>query len=112
MTLARWLDRVAPAAARSLREGLEETLTVASLRLPPKLARSLTSTNIIESPSERVRSITRRITRWSRDMRIRWSVTALTEAEQRFIRISGADSVDKLITALDRLRPSTQRKSA
>ena len=111
-TLARWLDRVAPAAARSLREGLEETLTVASLRLPAKLARSLTSTNLVESPFERVRSITRRITRWSGDMRIRWSVTALLEAEQRFIRISGANCTDKLTAALDRLAPSTQRRSA
>ena len=112
MTLARWLDRVAPAAARSLREGLEETLTVSSLRLPAKLARSLTSTNVVESPFERVRSVTRRITRWSGDMRIRWSVTALLEAEQRFIRISGADCVDKLTAALDRLALSTQRRSA
>jgi putative transposase len=112
MNLARWLDRVAPAAARSLREGLEETLTVASLKLPAKLARCLCSTNIIESPFDRVRSITRRITRWTGQMRIRWCVTALVEAEQRFIRISGADSADKLTTALDALRHSSELKTA
>lgn len=39
LTTARWLDRVAPAAG-SLREGLEETLTVASLRLPATLVRA------------------------------------------------------------------------
>jgi|SRR5438105_4655054 len=103
LTIARWLDRVAPAAARSLREGLEETLTVLHLRLPSKLRRFLTSTNMIESPFTRVRSITRRVTRWSGDMRIRWCVTALIEAEQRFIRISGSDLIRHLTTALDRL---------
>jgi len=102
--IARWLDRVAPAAAHSLREGLDETLTITKLNLPAKLARGLVTTNLIESPFERIRSITRRIPRWSGEMRLRWCVTALLEAEGRFIRISGASHIDKLAAALDRHR--------
>ena len=111
-TLAKWLDRVAPAAARSLREGLDETLTVAALRLPPRLARALFTTNLIESPFDRIRSITRRITRWRGDMRLRWCISGLVEAESRFIRISGADQISTLADALDRQRSSNQEKIA
>ncbi len=99
--LAKWLDRIAPAAARSVREGLEETLTVASLRLPDVLLRSLLSTNPVESLFQRIRSVAGRVTRWSGDMRIRWCVAGLLEAEARFKRISGARSIDRLREALD-----------
>ena len=112
LTTARWLDRVAPAAAGSLREGLEETLTVASLRLPATLVRSLLSTNPVESPFQRVRSVTGRITRWTGQMRIRWCVAGLLEAEQRFKRISGAKYIDKLTAALDRIDERTTRRCA
>ena len=50
--LARQLDRSHPGAAGSLREGLEETLTVMRLGVPPTLARTLRSTNPIESMIE------------------------------------------------------------
>lgn len=103
-TTARWLDRVAPAAARSLREGLEETLTVTRMALPQSLGRSFTSTNIVESPFGRLRSITRRITRWRTDMRLRWCVAGLLEAEANFIRIPGAKLIDRLIDAVDRMK--------
>lgn len=109
LATAKWLDRVAPAAAGSLREGLEETLTVASLRLPATLVRSLMTTNPAESPFQRVRSVTGRITRWTGEMRIRWCVAGLLEAEQRFKRISGAKYIDKLTAALDRIGKQTRR---
>jgi transposase-like protein len=103
LTTARWLDRLAPPAARSLREGLDETLTVAALRLPDKLVRSLLTTNPVESPFQRIRSLTRRVTRWTGEMRIRWCVTGLIEAEERFNHIRGAKLIDTLTIALDRL---------
>lgn len=112
LTTAKWLDRVAPAAARSLREGMDETLTVTSLRLPDKLIRSLLTTNPVESPFQRVRSITRRVTRWTGEMRIRWCVAGLLEAEARFNRISGAKYIDRLVAALDRLGDQQTRRSA
>ena len=112
LTTVKWLERVAPSAARSLREGLDETLTVASLRLPDTLVRTLMSTNPVESPFQRIRSVTGRITRWTGEMRIRWCVTGLMEAEGRFKRISGAKHMDKLIIALDRLGASSSRACA
>jgi putative transposase len=50
--LARELDHSHPGAAASLREGLAETLTITRLSVPPTLARTLRSTNSIESMIE------------------------------------------------------------
>lgn len=101
-TTSRWLDRVAPAAAHSLREGLDETLTITRLGLPKPLRRSLMSTNLVESPFSRLRSTTRRVARWRGDMRTRWCIAGMLEAETTFIRIAGANLIDKLIQAVDR----------
>ena len=49
VALAKELDRTHPGAAGSLREGMSETLTVLRLNVPPTLARTLRSTNAIES---------------------------------------------------------------
>lgn len=101
-TTARWLERVAPAAAHSLREGLDDTLTITRLALPRPLRRSLMSTNIVESPFGRLRSTARRVTRWRGDMRLRWCIAGLLEAERTFNRIGGANLIAKLIDAIDR----------
>lgn len=101
-SLHKWLNRVAPDAAASLEEGMEETLTVTRLKLPPKLKGSLASTNIIESAFSRVRQLTRRVKRWrDGDMRLRWCSTALLRAEESFQRIQGYVEITSLITALD-----------
>ncbi len=63
-TLARQLEHQHPGAAASLREGLEETLTVMRLGLPENLERVLSSTNLIENLFSRVREIGRRVRRW------------------------------------------------
>lgn len=47
--LAKELDKTHPGAAVSLREGLQETLTVLRLGVPPTVARALHSTNQLES---------------------------------------------------------------
>ena len=47
--LARRLEHPHPGAAASLREGLDETLTVMRLGLPDSLERVLSSTNLIEN---------------------------------------------------------------
>jgi putative transposase len=47
--LARELHKTHPGAAASMREGMAETLTVLRLGVPPTLARTLHSTNPIES---------------------------------------------------------------
>lgn len=99
---ARQLEIMYPSAATSLREGLEETFTVRRMGLPAMLARSLHTTNIIESPYAGVRMRTRRVCRW-RDgtMVLRWATTALLATEQHFRRISGHAQLWMLQAYLD-----------
>lgn len=101
-TAVAYLDRVAPDAANSLREGLEETLTVTRLRIDPALAIHLVTTNPIESAFSCVRKLTGRVKRWrSGMMKHRWCATGLLDAERRFRRIKGFLSMPKLLKALD-----------
>lgn len=88
--LAEWLERDYPAAAASLREGLEECFTINWLDVPPSLHRCLASTNIIESPHSGVRMRTRRVCRW-RDSRMvkRWMASAFLATEKNFRKIMG-----------------------
>lgn len=102
LTLAGYLDRIAPDAASSLREGLEETLTVTRLRIDPALATHLVTTNPIESAFSSVRRLTNRVKRWRGGlMKHRWCATGLLEAEKRFRRIKGYLLMPKLLKALD-----------
>lgn len=101
-TLVSYLDRISPDAANSLREGLEETLTITRLAVPAELASHLHTTNPIESAFSITRRLTGRVKRW-RDgaMKLRWCATGLVEAEKRFRRIKGYRDIPKLIHALD-----------
>jgi transposase-like protein len=102
VTLAAYLDRIAPDAAGSLREGLEETLTVTRLRLDPALAIHLVTTNLIESAFSCVRKLTGRVKRWRGGlMKHRWCATGLLDVEKRFRRIKGFSSMPQLIQTLD-----------
>jgi putative transposase len=77
---ASWLDRLNPDAAASLREGMEETLTVVKLGLPPALQRTFVTTNPIESAFSVVRRVTSRVTRWrDGNMRLRWASSSRTK---------------------------------
>lgn len=101
LSTAAWLDSVSPAAAASLREGLEETLTVARLGLPSKLQRALSSTNVVENVFSRVRVLVARVKRWRAGMRLRWCTAALVEAEKTFHRLRYSESLESLLDALD-----------
>ena len=79
---AKWLERLNPDAASSLRQGLEETLSVVKLGVPGVLRRTLATTNPIESALSVTRRVTARVTRWrDGDMRRRWCVAGLLRAE-------------------------------
>jgi len=97
------LELLHPSAAASLREGLEETFTVNCIGLPSILARSLHTTNIIESPHAGVRMRTGRVCNW-RDgkMVLRWATVALLETEKHFHRIAGYKQLWVLKSYLDR----------
>ena len=88
--LAGSLERDHPGAAASIREGLEETLTVQRLGLTGSLERTLRTTNIIENLMGNVEGYTRRVKRWRGGQMIqRWVASALVEAEPRFRRVRG-----------------------
>lgn len=101
-TTAKWLGRLNPDAAASLREGLEETLTVICLGLSGSLRRTLCTTNPIESALSVTRRVTARVTRWrDGDMRRRWCVAGLLRAESKFRRIKGHREMGTLLKALE-----------
>ena len=99
--LARRLEHQHPGAASSLREGLEETLTVMRLGLPENLERVLSSTNLIENLFSRVREIGRRVKRWqSGTMVLRWTAAGVLEAQRGFRKLVGYRAMPILFAAL------------
>lgn len=91
-----------PSAAASLAEGLDHTLAVVELRLPPKLRQSLSSTNGIESSFSAVDRICRQVKRWQGgDHRLRWVGSALLFAESHWNRLHGYRHMPALVNALD-----------
>jgi len=101
--LADWLEQESPAAANSLREGLEECFTINRLGIPPSLHRCLATTNLIESPQSGVRMRTRRVCRW-RDAAMvqRWAAASFLATEKNFRRIMGWKDLWQLETILER----------
>lgn len=101
LALAKQLESVNPSAARSLLEGLDETLTVQRLGLPEELRRSLRSTNIIESSNSCVRDRSRNVKRWRDGLHVeRWMAAGLLETEQHFRRIRGYRHMNLLVAVL------------
>jgi putative transposase len=100
--LARELDRAHPGAAGSLREGLAETLTIGRLGVPPTLARTLRSTNTIESMIEICRDHAANVKRWQDgQMVLRWIAAGMGEAAKQFRRVNGYLHLPALRAALD-----------
>ncbi|HEX9528275.1 MAG TPA: transposase, partial [Streptosporangiaceae bacterium] len=100
--LAAELDKTHPGAAASLREGMAETLTILRLGVPPALARTLHSTNPVESMIEICREHSKNVKRW-RDgtMALRWCAAGMVEAGHQFRRVNGHLHLPKLRAALD-----------
>jgi transposase-like protein len=101
---ARWLDRISPDAAASLREGMEETLTVVRLDVPEMLRKTLATTNPIESAFSVAQNVTARVKCWrDGDMRQRCCTAGLLRAESKFHRVKGHRHMPELLKALDRI---------
>jgi transposase-like protein len=100
--LARELGKTHPGAAASLREGMAETLTILRLGVPPTLARTLRSTNTIESMIGICREHSKNVKRW-RDgtMALRWCAAGMIEAGHQFRRVNGHLHLPKLRAALE-----------
>jgi putative transposase len=102
--LATELDKTHPGAAASLREGMTETLTVLRLGIPPTLARTLRSTNAIESMISICRAHSANVKRW-RDgqMALRWCAAGMVEAGKQFRRVNGHLHLRSLRDTLDKV---------
>ena len=100
-----YLEQINPTAARSLEEGLEETLTVHRLGLPDILRRTVSNTNFVESTLSVKRDVTKNVKRWRQgNQRLRWTATALLEAERRMHRIKGHRVITILTNALKNIK--------
>ena len=105
--LHRELMDLNPSAARSLAEGMEETLTVHKLQVPPLLRQTLASTNIIESAFSVVEKVCANVKRWHPgDQRERWVGSGLLVAEKQFRRVKGHKLIPLLLRQLEMLAPS------
>jgi putative transposase len=111
--LARELDRSHPGAAASLREGLAETLTIGRLGVPPTLARTLRSTNSVESMIAFCRDHAANVKRWQDgQMVLRWVAAGMGEARQQFRRVNGYLHLPALRAALDAIVTPTKEDAA
>lgn len=100
--LFRQLERINPSAARSLEEGMEETLTLHRLGVSTLLRRSLATTNIIESCLSTVRHVARNVKRWQGGDHIaRWTAAGLLEAENKFRKVKGYRELKELAQKLN-----------
>jgi transposase-like protein len=107
--LAVELEKINPSAARSLREGLSETLTLHRLGIPHLLKKTLQSTNLIESVNAVLRQRTTNVKHWQNGDHVeRWAAAGLLEAEKQFRRIRGYQTLPMLIDALTTIRMKQQ----
>jgi putative transposase len=101
--LADELEHTHPGAAGSLREGMQETLTVIRLGIKGKLRRTLESTNACESMIDTVRTTQRNVKHWSSgEMGLRWTSAGMLEAEQQFRKVIGYTDLPRLAVAIER----------
>ena len=106
-TVHRELMDLNPSAARSLGEGMEETLTVHRLHLPMQLRRTMASTNVIESAFAIVEQVCRNVKRWhGGDQRERWVGSGLLVAEKQFRKVQGHKLIPVLVRELGSLTPN------
>lgn len=99
--LAKQLEEEHPSAASSLREGLDETLTIKAMKLSKALERTLSTTNAIENLNGGVRNVTRRVKQWKGGKMIeRWVAAAVLEREASFRRIRGYKGMTQLDACL------------
>ena len=107
-----WLREISESSARSLEEGMEETLTVHRIGLPEKLRRHFASTNLVESLLSSVELRTNRVTNWKKgkDQVMRWAASGMRFHERTFRRITGYRELPMLIQALKKESMEQNRK--
>jgi len=105
--LASSLETDHPGAAASVREGLDETLTLQRLGIDGRLYVKLRTTNAIENLNSGIASYSKNVKRWrSGSMVLRWASAGIVEAEKKFRRVQGWPGIEKLVRVLTRLETS------
>src|SRR5262245_29297301 len=113
LQLAAGLDHTHPGAAASLREGLDETLTLQRLGVSGALYRTLCSTNAIENLNGLVGHFVRDVRRWRNGrMLVRWIAAGLREATRSFRRLRGHRDLAALVRALNRVTVDSRKEVA
>lgn len=103
-SFADWAYKQNPDMGKSVLEGMEESLTVIKLKVPPLLYQSVYSTNPIESLNSLFERFGRRVIRWRNgDMKKRWIAAAILQAEERMNRIRGAIGIMTLVKEMEKL---------
>lgn len=98
--LSKSLEKENRSAANSLREGLEETLTLHRLKMT-EFGRSFSTTNCIENINSLVEKTTRNVKRWTNSLqRHRWVAASLLEAEQRMRKVDNFQRLPYLQRAI------------
>lgn len=98
---AEYLEKISHSAANSLREGLEETLTLHRLQASPFLRKILSTTNSIESCFSRSRDLLRNVKTWrNENMASRWAGAVFLKAEKKFRRVQGYRDIPSLVSSL------------
>lgn len=113
LRLVKELSLVNESAARSLEEGLEETLTLHRLGVFPELGMSFRTTNLIESVMARLEEKTQRVDHWrTSDQKLRWCGAALLAVEKNFRRVKGYKQLHLLVKALGAKMKTTTEAAA
>lgn len=97
--VVKWLEGINHNAAESLKEGLEDLLTLHRLEMPPPLRISFYTTNLIESAFANPRDGINRVKRWRKntDMIKRWLGAHLLAQEQKFRKVKGYKEIGKFL---------------
>ena len=115
-TLHRELEDRNQSAAGSLKEGLDETLTLHRLGLYGVLGRSLKTTNCLESINALVEDRCAKVDHWQHSsQRHRWLATAILDIEPRLRKVMGYRHLPRLREALKRelnIDTTTKTKAA
>ena len=111
--LAASLETAHPGAAASVREGLDDTLTLQRLGVSGALYQKLRSTNAIENLNSGIATYARNVKRWrGGSMVVRWVSAAIVEAEKKFRRVHGWLDLNTLVAALSDLEPDEHQEAS
>jgi transposase-like protein len=103
-SLAKWADNINPDMGRSVREGMEDTLTVIKLGVSPYLYKTVYYTNPIESLNSSLERFAHRVKKWGKgDMKKRWFASAILQSEDRMHRVKGFMDISSLVKNMEKI---------